>query len=130
MNTFLKNKPKIKEKLAKIPQAIGIYYYKDKANHILYIGKAKNIQKMSRVILTPRTTILIDELAKQVSSDLKLAWGNKPAYPFSQAHQLLSGVKITLLFLDVFCFADYRIGWPCLCSSKFRLLAVFLLIFL
>ena len=34
MNTFLKNKPKIKEKLAKIPQA-GIYYYKDKANRII-----------------------------------------------------------------------------------------------
>ena len=69
MNTFLKNKPKIKEKLAKIPQAIGIYYYKDKANHILYIGKAKNIQKRVKSYFNPQNNNRIDELLRK-SNDL------------------------------------------------------------
>ena len=69
MNVFLKNKPKIKEKLAKIPQAIGIYYYKDKNNRILYIGKAKNIQKRVKSYFNPKNNNRIDELLRK-SDDL------------------------------------------------------------
>ena len=52
----LDTKPKLKEKLAKMPQTIGIYYYKDKNNRILYIVKAKNIQKSFKCLFQAKTT--------------------------------------------------------------------------
>ena len=61
----LDTKPKLKEKLAKMPQTIGIYYYKDKNNRILYIGKAKNIQKRVKSYFNPQNNHKIDELLRK-----------------------------------------------------------------
>ena len=63
----LDTKPKLKEKLAKMPQTIGIYYYKDKNNRILYIGKANNIQitKSQKLFQSPNPN-KIDEFCNDL----------------------------------------------------------------
>ena len=45
MNDFFPSKIKLKEKIKRMPQSIGVYFYKDKKEKILYIGKSVNIQK-------------------------------------------------------------------------------------
>lgn len=41
----MQNKEKLNQKIAQLPTNPGVYFYKDKTNKIIYIGKALNINK-------------------------------------------------------------------------------------
>ena len=45
MTSLLADKSVLKEKIASLPTTTGVYFYKDKKQQILYIGKAANIKK-------------------------------------------------------------------------------------
>ncbi len=35
----------LQEKIIQLPESPGVYFFKNKENNILYIGKAKNLKK-------------------------------------------------------------------------------------
>ena len=55
--------------IRKIPKKPGIYFFKNKANQIIYIGKAKSIQNRVRSYFSsihrkdPKTQVLIKNIA-------------------------------------------------------------------
>ncbi|MBI4033402.1 excinuclease ABC subunit UvrC [Candidatus Saccharibacteria bacterium] len=50
-------KARLKNKLAKLPAAPGVYFHKDKAGAIIYIGKASNLRNRVRQYYHPSTTL-------------------------------------------------------------------------
>jgi excinuclease ABC subunit C len=56
---------KIKDKLAQLPKTPGVYFHKDKAGEIIYIGKAANLRNRVRQYFQssryrdPKTDVLI-----------------------------------------------------------------------
>lgn len=60
---------KLETKLAKLPKSPGVYFYKDSAGEIIYIGKAANLRSRVRQyfqksrVREPKTDLLVSEIA-------------------------------------------------------------------
>src|ERR1700733_9707554 len=61
--------PKVKAKLDKLPTTPGVYFHKDVAGEIIYVGKAANLRNRVRQYFQksryrdPKTDVLVSEIA-------------------------------------------------------------------
>ncbi len=68
---------RLEEKLKKLPTAPGVYFHKDKAGEIIYIGKAANLRNRVRQyyrrsrVHDPKTDRLIDEIVNTDWTELE-----------------------------------------------------------
>ena len=57
----------IKDKISAIPNSPGVYFFKDKKNQIIYIGKAKSLKKrVSSYFFNKKNDIKTSEMIKHI----------------------------------------------------------------
>ncbi|MDR3037324.1 MAG: nucleotide excision repair endonuclease, partial [Coriobacteriales bacterium] len=74
----MENLPNIREQLEAVPQAPGVYLWKDAAGGVLYVGKAKQLRnRMRQYVNLQDARAMIPRLMEQVASFEYLVTGSE-----------------------------------------------------